>query len=106
MRRIVPLAIAFILGCVVTHNPKPLIPPAHAQQSAQTLTCNVVGPCSQYLVQVNSGRGFGRFQLFQLATPIDQTQLTNIGAGLSVSVQASEPDPRGAQTFTLAVSEP
>lgn len=82
------------------------VPSAHAQVTTPTLQCNIVGPCSQYLVQVNSARGFGRFQVFQLSEPIDQTQLSNIGAGSTVSIQASEPDPRGAYTFTLSLNEP
>lgn len=105
MLKILSYCCFFAAGIFIGTN-RPSIPVIHAQQSSLTLSCNIVGPCSQYLVQVNSARGFGRFQVFQLASPVDQTQLGVIGGGSAVSLQFYEPMPRDSQSFTLAVSEP
>lgn len=83
------------------------------QGCSVTTTGGPYSPCSQYLVQVVSGRGLGRFQVFQVQgdlipiTGIGSSAFASVGAGNpSVSVQAFEPDPRGADTFTLQLNEP
>lgn len=109
---------AFSLGCFAGRR-KPIITPAFAQQSAITFSgcqsTNTGGAslqCSQYLLQVNVNRGFPKFQLWQVQTQalsIDGSNgstFANYGSGSSIDVQAFEPDPRGTQTFTMAVGEP
>lgn len=103
MKKLLALIIVFALGGVVGWK----LPLAlHAQQPSTTLTCNLVGPCSQWIVQVNSGRGMGRFQVY----PVTDTALPTSGtapySGNAVSLQFDEPAPRGTQTFTLSVVEP
>lgn len=107
---------AFALGCFFA---KAVLSPEHvrAQQSGQTFTCqalNVSGPtvtCSQYLVQVQSQRGYSKFTVWQVRDqPVmidgsNGSTFVSYGAGSSVSVQAFELA-TGDQTFTLSATEP
>lgn len=94
----------FVLGVVVGR--LNLVPRAFAQAPSTTLQCNVVGPCSQFIVQVNSGRGMGRFQIYPVVDSAIPTPGTSIYSGNPLSLQFAEPDPRGAFTFSLSLLEP
>lgn len=105
VRKIVALFVVFALGFAA--GKIKVLPVVHAQNAGTTLQCDVVGPCSQYIVQVNSGRGMGRFRIY----PVTDQAIPTPGAAPfsgnpAVSVQFTEPSPRGDYTFTLSASEP
>lgn len=64
----------------------------------------------QYVIQINTQRGFGRWQIFQVTDQehvIDTTALLPVGDGNpSVSVRICEPAPRAASTATISATEP
>ena len=85
-------------------DPRPPAKPADVQ------VCGT-GPsidCGQYVLQINTQRGFGRFVLYRVTgTPIDTSTFDNVAGGdTSLTYQAAEPDPRSAYTFTVTASEP
>lgn len=92
------------------------LPPVHAQASGQTFTCQasptgVSVQCSQYLVQVDSQRGFPKFQIWQvqgqpaLIDGSNGSTFANYGSGSSVSMQAFQLA-TGTSTLTLALNTP
>lgn len=105
------IAASFLLGRV-SHPPS-----VHAQSSGQTFQCqadNSGAPsvvCSQYLVQVDSQRGFPKFQVWQVqGQPLaldgsNGSQFANFASGSSVSLQSFELA-TGDRTFTLSLQEP
>lgn len=103
MKKLLALIIVFALGGVVGWKLPTVL---HAQQPSTTLTCNLVGPCAQWIVQVNSGRGLGRFQIYPVTDVALYTSGTAPYSGNAVSLQFNEPDPRDTSTFTLSVVEP
>lgn len=98
--------LGWVGGVIFTREITPVSVHADVIQPAVTLQCQVVGPCSQYIVQVNSGRGMGRFQVY----PVTDAALPTSGAapyaGNPTSLQFQEPDPRGTSSFTLSLTEP
>lgn len=116
VKSMIPLALAFLLGCGFQQlASKPIV--AHAADPTSqvprvefdTCTTNGVssGPCAQYLIQVNSGRGFGRFIAYRvLGGPVDPAGLRLIDAGNpTLLVMDNEPAPRGAVAFTIDIRE-
>ena len=65
-------------------------------------------PCAQYVLQVNSGRGMGRFVWLRVTgTPVDYSSLQAITASSTAILDTeNEPAPRDAYTFTERASEP
>lgn len=97
--------LAFALG--IAHlNAKP----APAQLGGTpTLTCDSSGDCGQYLLEIDTQRGFGpAFKLYQVpTTAIDTSGLTLVNSGYpSISFQADEPGTRSSQSFTVTAGEP
>lgn len=116
LKPIIPLALAFALGCGFHQiTAQPITARADGPGSTaprltfDSCTTNGVGsgPCAQYVLQVNSSRGFGRFQLLAVTgQPIDPAMLQPLAAGNPVlTLQQNEPAPREAQTFTIDVRE-
>lgn len=64
----------------------------------------------QYVIQLNTQRGFGRWQIFQVPDQdhvIDTSQLSQVANGNpSVSLAIGEPAPRGSFTATITATEP
>lgn len=84
------------------------VEPVHAQISTPELTCSQGYSCGQYVVQVTTQRGYGRWQIYQVDTQehlIDTTQLPQVtGGNPDANIQFVEPG--GAETATITASEP
>lgn len=102
--------LGFTIGCAYTRVIDPLPRVAAAiDLSACSATLQPGGPstpCGQYVLQVNSGRGLGKFVLARATTPIDPSTVAVMQAGGSITFQDSEPAPRSSSTFTITATEP
>jgi hypothetical protein len=100
------LVFGFACGCY-------RVQPVHAapvQIASPTILCAQGFQCDQYVVQVTTQRGFGRWQIFQVqdqAHSVDTTQLNQVAGGNpSTSVQFFLPAPGSSQTGTIAATQP
>jgi hypothetical protein len=101
------VAMCFVLMLPFTHvHAKPLDPTA-MQTTSACIENGVTIACGQYVVTINTQRGFGRFVLYRVnGTPIDTSSYSTVQSGSSLGFQGPEPDPRGAYTFSLTAQEP
>lgn len=82
----------------------------HAQGTGFT-GCTVAGgastPCSQYLVQVNTGRGLGRMVIYKITSgPLDVSTMAFMASGNpSTSATDYEAPPRSTVPFTITAGE-
>lgn len=101
--------LGFTIGCAYSRIIDPVRVAAAIDLSACSSTFQPGGPstpCGQYVLQVNSGRGLGRFVLARATTPIDPSTVAVVQAGGSITFQDSEPTPRSSSTFTITATEP
>lgn len=101
--------LGFTIGCTYTRIADPVRVAAAIDLSACSATFQPGGPstpCGQYVLQVNSGRGLGRFVLARATSPIDPASVAVVQAGGSITFQDSEPSPRSSSTFTITATEP
>jgi|SRR6476660_703749 len=100
----------FTLGLVVGVFARPTPKPEPLTGVQTSFTCNDGGvsvDCGQYVLEIDTQRGFGRFALYQVqGAPLDTSAYSRVSSGNPLTYQAAEPDPRGAYTFTVSASEP
>jgi hypothetical protein len=66
-----------------------------------------INGCAQYVVEVRTERGFGRFVVYRVSgVALDTGTMTNLGAGNpALTVSDTEPAPRDTVPFTITVTE-